>query len=316
MDLNYQAQQFARGFKKADLIQQRMIRDRKKYNIGGGGYGQSVLDPRFKSEVVKRGISAKTTPAQFLGAYTSRTLIDVNNDGTRTYWWKYNHPLAIAQRGMELAGINQETLGKSPSTVSAVMLGVSLPAIATAGTYDITNPGEQFRPKGYAQSYAEEGSEDRRETTQPTQELFERFFLGRTGKPLKYETAKQDIPSLTPKRYGNYMQFLYQDKGLLDLGILKGTTENLEGKPEIRLLGFPATLPMAGGFAAGTATVLAANKAMSDVKPSPGKTGKVALAGAAGSMLGIALGNMLNAAIATANRPQLTESSEYVENLG
>ena len=85
---------------------------------------------------------------------------------------------------------------------------------------------------------------------------------------------------------------------------------------KVSLLGFPATLPMAGGFAAGTATALAANKAMSDVKPSPGKAGKVALAGAAGSMLGIALGNMLNAAIATANRPQLTESSEYVENLG
>jgi hypothetical protein len=308
MDLNYQAKQFARGFKKADLVQQRMIRD-------GVGYGQSVLDPRFKAKVAEKGISAKTTPAQFLGAYTSRTLIDVNNDGTRTYWWRYNHPLAIASRGMELAGINQQSLG-GPSAAAAISLGIALPAIATAGTYDITNPGEQFRPKGYAQSYAEEGSEDRRETAQPTQELFERFFLGRTGKPLKYETAKQDIPSLTPERYGNYMQFLYQDKGLLDLGILKGTTENLEGKPEIRLLGFPATLPMAGGFAAGTATALAANKAMSDVKPSPGKAGKVALAGAAGSMLGIALGNMLNAAIATANRPQLTESSEYVENLG
>ena len=90
MDVRYQAKQFARGFKKADLIQQRMIRD-------GVGYGQSVLDPRFKAEVAKKGISSKTTPAQFLGAYTSRTLIDVNNDGTRTYWWRYNHPLAIAQ---------------------------------------------------------------------------------------------------------------------------------------------------------------------------------------------------------------------------
>ena len=146
--------------------------------------------------------------------------------------------------------------------------------------------------------------------------MFERFFLGRTGKPLKYETAKQDIPSLTPERYGNYMQYMYQDKGLLGLGILKGTTENLEGKPEIRLLGFPASLPMAGGFVAGTATALVANKAMSDVKPSPGKAGKIALAGTAGSLLGIALGNMLNSAIATANRPQLPSASEYTENLG
>jgi hypothetical protein len=308
MDVRYQAKQFARGFKKADLIQQRMIRD-------GVGYGQSVLDPRFKAEVAKKGISSKTTPAQFLGAYTSRTLIDVSNDGTRTYWWRYNHPLAIAQRGMELAGVNQAKLG-GPSAAGAVSLGIALPAIATAGTYDITNPGQQFRPKGYAQAYAEEGAEDRRETSQPTQEIFERFFLGRTGKPLKYETAKQDIPDLTPERYGNYMQFLYQDKGLLNLGILKGTTENLQGKPEIRLLGFPATLPMAGGFVAGTASALATSTAMSTVKPGAAKAGKIALAGAAGSLAGIALGNMLNAAIATGNRPQLSSVSEYTENLG
>lgn len=308
MDVRYQAKQFARGFKKADLIQQRMIRD-------GIGYGQSVLDPRFKTEVAKRGISSKATPAQFLGAYTSRTLIDVSNDGTRTYWWRYNHPLAIAQRGMELAGVNQATLG-GPSSAAAVSLAIGLPAIATAGTYDITNPEEQFRPRGYAQAYAQEGAEDRRESTQPTQELFERFFLGRTGKPLKYETAKQDIPNLTPQRYGNYMQFLYQDKGLLDLGILKGTTENLEGKPELRLLGFPATLPMAGGFAGGTASALAASASMSTVKTGPAKSGKIALAGAAGSLAGIALGNMLNAAIATGNRPQLSSVSEYTENLG
>jgi hypothetical protein len=56
-----------------------------------------------------------------------------------------------------------------------------------------------FRPKGYAQKYSEVGSEDRRETSQPGQELFERFFMGRTGQPLKYETAKQDIPDLTPR---------------------------------------------------------------------------------------------------------------------
>ena len=69
---------------------------------------------------------------------------------------------------MELAGVNQATLG-GPSSAAAVSLAVGLPAIATAGTYDITNPGEQFRPKGYAQSYAQEGAEDRRESTQPTQ---------------------------------------------------------------------------------------------------------------------------------------------------
>jgi hypothetical protein len=55
---------------------------------------------------------------------------------------------------------------------------------------------------------------------------------------------------------------------------------------------------------------------MSAVKTGPAKSGKIALAGAAGSLAGIALGNMLNAAIATGNRPQLSSVSEYTENLG
>jgi hypothetical protein len=66
-----------RGFKKADVAQIRMVRE-------GVGYGQSVLDPRFTQAIAKKGISAKETPAQFLGAYASRMLIDVANDGTRT----------------------------------------------------------------------------------------------------------------------------------------------------------------------------------------------------------------------------------------
>ena len=34
---------------------------------------------------------------------------------------------------------------------------------------------------------------------------------GRRGRPLKMETAMQDIPSLTPERYRNYMNFLYNN---------------------------------------------------------------------------------------------------------
>ena len=61
--------QYQRGYQKADITQRQMIKQ-------GLGYGESVLDPRFKSEIAKRGISARETPAQFLGAYTSRLLID------------------------------------------------------------------------------------------------------------------------------------------------------------------------------------------------------------------------------------------------
>ena len=279
--------------------------------VGSGlGYGQSILDPRFKQSLAAEGVTLRGTPAQFLGAYTSRLVVDAANDGTRTYWWRYNHPLAVSQAGVGL-GINEKVI-PSPTIRAATALAIAAPAISAAGTFDITNPEEQFRPEGYAQVYSPKGAEDRRQTGQPVQEMFERFFLGRTGDPLKYETAKQDIPSLTPQRYGNYMNYLYNDKGLLGLGIIKGTTENLQGNPEVRMLGFPVTLPMVGGFTAGTLAARQAAIALNRPGTSPVKKllGTIAAA-AGGSVAGVAAGNLTNAAIAAGNRPQLPTTSEY-----
>jgi hypothetical protein len=221
LDIKGLYQDLKKGVKIADEVQRKTAT-----NIQGGlGYGQSVFDPRFKESLLKRGVSARQTPAQFVGAYTSRLIVDAANDGSRTYWWRYNHPLAVAQKGVEY-GVNPI---KSTTARSLAAIGIAAPAVAASGTYDLLNPGELFRPKGYAQKYSEVGSEDRRETSQPGQELVERFFMQRTGEPLKYETAKQDIPDLTPKRYANYQNFLYNEKGLLDLGIIKGTGENFFG---------------------------------------------------------------------------------------
>jgi hypothetical protein len=311
-------QDLKKGVRIADEVQRKTAA-----NIEGGlGYGQSIFDPRFKKSLLKQGVSARQTPAQFIGAYTSRLLVDAANDGSRTYWWRYNNPLAIAQKGVEY-GVNPIT---SPTAKAIAGLGIAAPAIAVSGTYNLSNPEEMFRPKGYAQKYSEVGSEDRRETSQPTQELFERFFLQRTGDPLKYETAKQDIPDLTPKRYGNYMNYLYQDKGLLGLGILKGTSEDLQGNPEARLLGFPINIPMAAGFTAGSIgarqamvhsrTQTPAGKTVTQMYPGRERSVRGIVGGTVGSIAGVAFGNMLNAAIATANRPQLPPASEYTENLG
>jgi hypothetical protein len=169
-----------------------------------------------------------------------------------------------------------------------------------------------FRPTGYAQSYSEAGSEDRRETAQPTQELFERFFLGRTGEPLKYATAKEEIPSLTPQRYGNYQNFLYNEKGLLNLGIIKATSENLQGYPEARMLGFPVTIPMVGGFATGS---IAASKAVASASTPRQRAIRGVLGGLTGSVAGVAAGNLINETIATANRPQLQELQNYQQGM-
>jgi hypothetical protein len=298
-------QEFVTGAKTADRVQRQMINARDEVlRQGNLGYGQSVLDPRFAKDIKKEGVTISQSPAQAAGAYASRALVDAANDGTRTYWWRWNHPLAIAQRVVE-GGVGKI---ESPTAKAAAALAIAIPATAAAGTYDITNPEEQFRPEGYAQSYSPQGAEDRRQTGQPTQELFERFFLGRTGDPLKYETAKQEIPTLTPERYKNYLNFLYQDKGLLNLGIAKATGENLQGYPEARVLGFPVNLPMAGGFVAGSAGAKIAASTGGTPKQ---KALRGILGGATGSLLGVGAGNVANELIASANRPQLPTTADY-----
>jgi len=299
------AGEYITGVKTADRVQREMIQARDELlSQGSLGYGQSVLDPRFAKDIKKQGVSVSKSPAQAAGAYTSRALIDAANDGTRTYWWRWNHPLAIAQRVVE-TGIGDI---QSPTAKALTGLAIAVPAVAAAGTYDITNPEEQFRPEGYAQTYSPKGAEDRRTTGQPVQELFERFFLGRTGDPLKYATAKEEIPSLTPERYANYLNFLYQDKGLLGLGVVKGTMENLQGHPEARMLGFPVSLPMAGGFVAGAAGA----KLASSVGGTPRQRAvRGIIGGAVGSLAGIATGNVVNEMVAAGNRPQLPTTAEY-----
>jgi len=164
-----------------------------------------------------------------------------------------------------------------------------------------------FRPKRFAQSYAEEGSEDRRETSQPAPELFERFFLGRTGRPLNYETAKQDIPSLTPERYSNYLKNYYQDHGVL--GIVKGTSENLQGVPEARVLGYPVTIPSVATAAGGIAGAALAIRTAPTVRNSFRR----GLAGAAaGSAAGAMLGNLANTVLAAkATQQTLPTTAQY-----
>lgn len=316
--MNFQIKDIIRdiktGVRKADEAQRRS-------GTTGLGYGQSILDPRFKTDVAKQGITLKETPAQFLGAYASRLIVDAANDGSRTYWWRYNHPLAVAQKGVE-SGVNTIP---SPTARAAAGLAIAAPAVAAAGTYNLLNPGELFRPKGYAQTYSEPGSEDRRETAQPAQELVERFFMGRTGEPLKYETAKQDIPSLTPQRYANYQNFLYNERGLLDLGVIKATPENLQGYPEARMLGFPVTIPMVAGFAAGSIasreaqiqsrTQTPAGKKVTKYYEPAQRAKRGIIAGGLGSLAGVAAGNLINEVIAIANRPTLEELQTYQQRI-
>jgi hypothetical protein len=269
----------------------------------------TVFGPKFKQELQQEGITLREKPQEFLGAYATRLATDIVTDGTRAVWWAFNHPNALADKAARVAIGKEASKELGVLGTGLVMSAAVAPAIAVAGAYDITNVGEMFRPKGFAQAYAEEGSEDRRKTTQPVPELFERFFLGRTGRPLAYEEAKKDIPDLTPERYGNFLRNYYQDKGVL--GVLKATPENLEGNPEVRLLGYPVTIPSALGVVGGAA----AGGAAARMSTGKGRLGKAVAAGLAGSLGGVAAGNVVNEVIAAGNRPKLPTTIEYTQNM-
>ena len=81
-------------------------------------------------------------PAEFAGAYAARLMTDIGTDGTRQFYWRYNHPLAIAEKAVEQA-VPQLAEIKSPAKRGALMGGIG-ELSAALGTFDITNPGELF----------------------------------------------------------------------------------------------------------------------------------------------------------------------------
>lgn len=285
---------------------------------------------KYHDALRAQGVSLKETPVQAIGAFGTRLVTDLTNDGTRGVYWRYNHPLAILDTGIEntmkyVAGKDAyKDLGKTRTGLMAA--SVAIPTTIMSGAFNVLNPGEAFRATGYAQTYSPEGTDDRRQTEQPVQELFDRFFLGRQGQPLKYETAKAEIPSLTPERYANFMQNYYQDRGFL--GLIKATPENLEGIPEVRMLGYPVNIATATTALGGLAG-LAAGVRSTPTKTVPGRgyrqhttetvrtglTRRGLVGGAAGALAGAAVGTAINATIAQANRPKLPTVAEYSEEM-
>ena len=205
----------------------------------------SIRDKEFRQRVADTGVTLKDTPMAFLGAYTARALGDISADDSRNLWWQINHPIAIADKAARLV-VDPE--GKLPRYASAAIMTAAIqPAVALSGAYDPTNVGELGRPKGYKQNIP--NPDDFTETLDPATEVFERFMQGRQGRPLKYSDAKAEIPSLTPGRYANYMQFLYNEPAVL--GSFKATSENLQGVPEARVFGYPVSIPSVTALAGG-----------------------------------------------------------------
>ena len=240
--------------------------------MGKKDRGHTVLPITKEAREFYRGLKKEgiglETPVQLAGAVGARLLTDFGENATREMYWRYNHPMALADKAAEQI-IGGRYLNYTPTQRNAITLaGIGIPVSSSLGTFDPTNITELGRPKGFAQSYAEQGSEDRRQTGQIGPELIDRFVLGRQGRPLKFATAQEDIPDLTKQRYSNYMNYLYNEKGPLGVGIIKGTMENLQGEPELRVVGFPVGLQAAGALVGGaTALRLAGDRTTPETIP-------------------------------------------------
>lgn len=203
-----------------------------------GNYGPStVADKDFKQLIRDAQISLKETPGAFLGAYTARVLGDIANQETRSLWWSVNHPIALVDKASAALVDPKKQLNRYQR--AAIVGSFATPAFALSGAYDPSNISELGRPEGYKQNVP--NPDDPTKSLDPATELFERFMLGRQGRPLAYDKAKEEIPSLTKERYTNYMKFMYNDPAFL--GSVKVTSENLQGVPEARVFGYPVSIP-------------------------------------------------------------------------
>jgi hypothetical protein len=201
-------------------------------------YGQStVVDKDFKKLIRDSQITAKETPAAFLGAYTARVLGDVANQETRSLWWSVNHPIALIDKASAALIDPKDQLNRYQR--AAIVGSFVTPAVALSGAYDPTNISELGRPQGYKQNRP--NPDDPTKSLDPATELFERFMLGRQGRPLAFDKAREEVPGLTKERYTNYMKFMYNDPAFL--GSVKVTSENLQGVPEARVFGYPVSIP-------------------------------------------------------------------------
>ena len=237
-------------------------------------YGVNMFnDPQFNQYVKDAGIT-KEQPLKLAGAYTARVLGDVLTDETRKFYWRFNHPLAIADELLQKAVDPTKTLQRYQRGI--IGLAAIQPAVAVTGAYDPTNLLELGRPKGFKQNTPTQ--EDKTKTANPATELFQRFVQGRTGRPLAYADAQKEIPDLTKRRYANYLNFLYNNPdplGKATGGFIKTTRENLQGNPEARFLGYPVSIPAVGGVIGGLAGARTAIMTSPDIKISVGE-GQVA----------------------------------------
>jgi hypothetical protein len=100
----------------------------------------------FKQGLTQAGITARESPAAFAGAYATRLLGDVTTDESRQFYWRMNHPLAIADETLKRVVDPKNQLG--PYGRGLVGLAAVQPAVALTGAFNPLNIGELGQTDG------------------------------------------------------------------------------------------------------------------------------------------------------------------------
>lgn len=291
----------------------------------------SAINPAGYGKVLKD----KDLTVQAKAAYIAgRIAHDLLTDGTRIPYWALNHPLAqvslLADLGSTYAGLSpdyvkwgeklreqdlpasQEDVDDAfakemgfyrPGNNHKIPLTVSknaIPAMAVGALTTLSNNTNYFnvlgggRTPGFESVMPVEGNS--RESSNPLLELGARYIFGRTGRVLPWEQFTAERPDVSQADYKDYAAYQF-DKGPLGLGLVRGTTRNLDGEPEMTMLGFRVPLSAATSAAGTVAGAILAARAADDLnaKVFQGKLPKLEgprrLAGAAiGGLLGGLLG--------------------------
>jgi len=232
-------------------------------NIGRGASG-----PRAVYGGVKEAVGYAKQGNLPLAAATGA--LDVLTDASRGAYWFLNHTLAVSRNVGRYAG---EKMGLDPVTTD--LLGRSTPFAVAAFAGAVGNPLTGGRPAGYKSILPVSKEEDPsgRTSANPAAESVLRYFTGRRGDPLPYQTFKEERPDVAYPTYQNYLRYKYLKPdgfGKIDpqsqsfvgpLGIIKGTARGLN-EPEVSYFGFPVTASSAIGTAAAIGTTGALYKAL------------------------------------------------------
>ena len=290
-------------------------------------------DTAFHPDGYEGVFKNKDIPLESKAAYVAGRLAhDVLTDGTRMPYWALNHPLALTgvagQQAADWAGLAPDyaTLRKEledknePATRAAIdaefarrngfyhagegsgppltLARYAIPALATAvmtqasGNTDYLNLLGGGRTPGFQAVLPTEG--DPTQSENPLLELGARYMFGRTGRVLPWEEFTAERPEVSYDDYKDYAAYQF-DKGPLGIGLIRGTTRNLDGEPELQLMGFRVPLSaataalgsMGGAYLGATHADALINAEMAERIKLPTGVGPRRLAGAmVGGVLG------------------------------